>query len=293
MLIQLKECPKGLSGIYKINFPNGKSYIGMSNSIKRRINEHNCSKPRNILYQVINKYGKITEFEILEEIPSNDRNYMEERERYYISFYKTLVTENGYNILKGGDSSNQIGIDNFNSKLSEDELLKIKQFLSEDKMTIRQIAEYFSVSLDVIENINLGNTYILEGQNYPIRKKKVVSAKLPEEKIREVISILMNSNITQVEIAKNFQVTEEVIKKINKGEGPYHIDGIIYPIRNKNTNRRKFSSEQIELIISDLSSSILTQIEIAKKFNCGRKLIGQINRGEKYFNEKYSYPIRQ
>lgn len=29
------------SGIYKINFPNGKSYIGLSNNIARRLKEHN------------------------------------------------------------------------------------------------------------------------------------------------------------------------------------------------------------------------------------------------------------
>ena len=29
------------SGIYKINFPNGKSYIGMSVDIENRIKEHN------------------------------------------------------------------------------------------------------------------------------------------------------------------------------------------------------------------------------------------------------------
>lgn len=292
MIIQLKDCPDGLSGIYKINFPNGKSYIGMSNSIKRRIYEHNHSKQRNILYKVINKYGKITEFELLEQISNNNRDYMEERERYYISFYKTLITENGYNILKGGNSSNQIGVDNFNSKISEDELIKIKQFLAEDKMTIRQIAKYFSVSLDIIENINLGNTYIAKNQEYPIRRKKVTTAKLSKEEIQEVISLLINTNITQKEIAKNFQVTEEIIRKINKGEGPYYVEENSYPIRNKNTNRRKFSTEQIDLIISDLSNSILTQTEIAKKFNCTRKLIGQINKGEKYFNKKYSYPIR-
>lgn len=292
MIIQLKDCPAGLSGIYKINFPNGKSYIGMSNSIKRRISEHNCSKQRNILHKVINKYGKITEFELLEQISNDNRDYMEERERYYISFYKTLTTENGYNILKGGDSSNQIGVDNFNSKISEDELIKIKQFLIEDKMTIEQIAKHFSVSSHVIENINLGNTYVVKNQEYPIRKKKVVAAKLSKEKIQEVVSILINTNITQGEIAKNFQVTEGIIRKINRGEGPYYIEGNFYPIRNKNTNRRKFSVEQINLIISDLGNSALTQIEIAKKFNCSRKLIGQINKGEKYFNKKYSYPIR-
>lgn len=29
------------SGVYKINFPNGKSYIGISNNMYRRMLEHN------------------------------------------------------------------------------------------------------------------------------------------------------------------------------------------------------------------------------------------------------------
>jgi predicted GIY-YIG superfamily endonuclease len=41
MIYNLENCPSGLSGIYKINFSNGKCYIGQSNDIKRRIKEHN------------------------------------------------------------------------------------------------------------------------------------------------------------------------------------------------------------------------------------------------------------
>ena len=85
---------------------------------------------------------------------------------------------------------------------------------------------------------------------------------------------------------------ENVIKKINLGEGPYYIEGYIYPIRYKNSSCKKFSNEQINLIISDLLNTHKTQEEIAIKFGCGRKLISQINTGKKYYIEVYSYPIR-
>ena len=35
-IYKIENCPNHLSGIYKINFPNGKCYIGLSNNIKRR-----------------------------------------------------------------------------------------------------------------------------------------------------------------------------------------------------------------------------------------------------------------
>ena len=39
----LLTCPK-VAGIYKINFPNNKCYIGLSNNIPRRMKEHNRDK---------------------------------------------------------------------------------------------------------------------------------------------------------------------------------------------------------------------------------------------------------
>lgn len=43
MIYNLDNCPI-VQGVYKINFPNGKSYIGISNNILRRIHEHNNDK---------------------------------------------------------------------------------------------------------------------------------------------------------------------------------------------------------------------------------------------------------
>jgi predicted GIY-YIG superfamily endonuclease len=52
-------------GIYKIDFPNGKSYIGQSVNIYKRIQEHN-QKHRQLVDKAIDKYGKIKDFVLLE-----------------------------------------------------------------------------------------------------------------------------------------------------------------------------------------------------------------------------------
>ena len=103
--MKISDCPLRLSGIYKINFPNGKSYIGKAVDIKRRIKEHNYDKKQKVLYQAITKYwnNNITEFEILEEVP--DRTKLSDREIYYINLYQTNKKEFGYNLTTGGDGA--------------------------------------------------------------------------------------------------------------------------------------------------------------------------------------------
>ena len=57
------------SGVYMIVFPNDKRYIGISNNIRRRMNEHNVDFRNNLpIESAIKKYGKINNFILLEEI---------------------------------------------------------------------------------------------------------------------------------------------------------------------------------------------------------------------------------
>ena len=76
-------------GIYKITKKsNGKSYIGQSNDIERRINEHKY-KIDLAIDQAINKYGiDAFEYEIIEEC---ELSQLDEREKYWIAFYNTYV----------------------------------------------------------------------------------------------------------------------------------------------------------------------------------------------------------
>lgn len=90
--------------IFKIycvtNLINNKKYIGItSRSIQLRFNEH-CSHKKTLLYLAIKKYGKDNfKVELIEDNVPNDK--IDEKERFYISFFNSLVPS-GYNRSIGG-----------------------------------------------------------------------------------------------------------------------------------------------------------------------------------------------
>jgi len=95
-------------GIYKItNLTEGKAYIGQSRDIKKRMKGNisslngNHNNYNSYLKEAYIKYGK-DDFasEILEIV--SDISQLDERERYWIDYYKTCNREFGYNIATGG-----------------------------------------------------------------------------------------------------------------------------------------------------------------------------------------------
>ena len=93
--------------VYKItNLINHKIYIGITKrNPKIRFNEHFSNK-KELLYKAKEKYGK--DNFLLEIIESNvSEDMIDEKERYYIQLYKSLVP-NGYNLSQGGISNKSI-----------------------------------------------------------------------------------------------------------------------------------------------------------------------------------------
>lgn len=93
------------SGIYKItNKHTGKSYIGASYKIERRLNEHKRKESR--IGKIMAEEGMENfSFEIIHECPIEE---LEENEIKYIQKYNSY--ENGYNETPGGESHfNQTG----------------------------------------------------------------------------------------------------------------------------------------------------------------------------------------
>lgn len=90
--------------IYKYTSPSGKSYIGQtSRSPKERASDSfgHGYKHCEAFYNAIIKYGGLINFtlEIIEDnIPVNE---LDDKERYYISYYNTLAPQ-GYNLSPGG-----------------------------------------------------------------------------------------------------------------------------------------------------------------------------------------------
>lgn len=94
--------------VYSIrNLVNDKRYIGITNDLKSRLYHHKYdllnNRHKNLkLQRAFNKYGfENFEFSMLEELDVLDKNFVAEREIYYINLYDSC--DNGYNQTYGGD----------------------------------------------------------------------------------------------------------------------------------------------------------------------------------------------
>lgn len=94
-------------GIYKIeNKINCKVYIGQSIAIKKRWQQHKyearTGESQAPLYLALRKYGiENFSFEVLEECP---QELLDEKEAFWIAYYKSNDRDFGYNILSGGQN---------------------------------------------------------------------------------------------------------------------------------------------------------------------------------------------
>jgi len=96
-----------IKGIYKINnLVTGGAYIGQSSDIQRRMAKHwytlkNGTHANEHLQHSFNDHGQENfQYEIVEVL--NDISEFDEREMYWIDFYKSNARDYGYNIEHGG-----------------------------------------------------------------------------------------------------------------------------------------------------------------------------------------------
>ena len=94
---------------YKIQFPNGKHYIGLTTtSLKHRQGQHRCAAKNGdtqILYKALRKYDMIDTFELIEIDTADTTEELCEKEIQYIISYNSYIDENGYNMTLGGEGT--------------------------------------------------------------------------------------------------------------------------------------------------------------------------------------------
>ena len=107
----MKEIYEGNEYVYGIiykytNKINGKSYIGQTIHQTTRYSRHKQASDNSYFHNAIRKYGfENFEYSVLFAIKCPKEYYKEildNYEKFYIKEYKSLYTENGYNIDKGG-----------------------------------------------------------------------------------------------------------------------------------------------------------------------------------------------
>jgi hypothetical protein len=97
--------------IYKIQFPNGKHYIGLTTtSLEQRTKEHrSCAKSgdNKCLYNAIRKYDMIDNIKLIEIDTADTNEELCEKEKRYIHEYNSYyMNGRGYNMTYGGEGTN-------------------------------------------------------------------------------------------------------------------------------------------------------------------------------------------
>lgn len=187
-------------GIYKItNLLNQKVYIGQSIDIEQRWKKHCLTKDTCAIHKAIQKYGKENfSFEILEECREEELN---DKEIYYINKYNSYI--NGYNMTLGGEGASHP------VKLSDKEVLQIKEFLSQTQIPIKEIAKKFSVSDNTISSINLGKSRRQDDESYPIRKN-IFESQIPDKDA--LLNKLLETKGNFSQIAQTYNVHEVTVR---------------------------------------------------------------------------------
>ena len=145
-------------GIYKItNKTTGKSYIGQSNDIQRRLKEHQVVGERSRIPVdiAIQKYGKDNFlYEVIEECSIEELN---QKETYWIQQFDTV--NNGYNCNNGGEQQS-IGEANGRAKLTEEDIKNIRVAYREHKKQ-KEIYEKYKdlISFNHFQNIWQGRVW--------------------------------------------------------------------------------------------------------------------------------------
>lgn len=257
--------------IYKItNLINGKMYVGQTNNPKKRERQHFSLSPSileenngKILYNAMLKYGiQNFSFEIIE----NECEDYNEREKYWIKKLNTLIP-NGYNMTEGGDTppvfqgeKHPMATHNLN------EINKIKKLLINTSLTFSEIAEETNYSESSIRRINSGLLWYDENTVYPIRIENTASFK--KERMENIVYDLLNSSLTQKDIAKKYNVSRTTITAINNGQNFYQ-DNIDYPIRKKDQHSK--SIQMIDYLTGKTYLEFSNATEAAKYLNLPKR----------------------
>lgn len=311
MLIKLKDTPANVSGIYKINYPNGKVYIGQAQNIRARIMEHNqraacidSTRKIQLCDLALRKYNYIiNEYEILEEV--QDLSLLDERENYWTQFYDATNREKGYNLLDKGNVSGRRGVDNANAVFNQQELNEIIDLLLfHTELSCLDIAKRYKVDPSTIYRINNGQSYVNAELSYPLRRYNHDSARkndIQDYFSEEAIILLLKEDLLyrwdlslENDLTKKYNIPIRVLRDINNGRKFENIGNFTYPIRGKNIrNNNNFTQEDILHILNDLRNTSLSQTYLAEKYNIHRNTIAKINQGQTYPIKDYDYPARK
>lgn len=236
------------------NHINGKKYIGQKKYDKQgKWKEYLGSGI--ILSKAIQKYGKENfSKQIIEECVS--KQYLNEREKYWIKFYNATENENFYNIADGGDGGNTI------SGYSSDELERYKEFKS-----------------------------VLHKITAP-KGEKAPNSKLTNVQVLTIIELLKENRHVS-EIADRFSVSPTTISDIYMHRTWKELtEDIMFP-KQKHIHRKTNTKQVVQY---DLQGNVINEYssarEAERQTGIGYRQISQVCNGEKRIAHNYIWRFK-
>lgn len=290
--------------IYKYtNKITGKHYIGQTNNLQKRYNGHKSEafNPKASGYNLpfhcaIRKYGiENFSYDILEEIEDGEsQGFIDDREIYFISFYHSLVSENGYNLTIGGDGCPKPPL-TYEEKLkrsklfTEKEIKDIQQRLINDE-EYDDIEKIYSPKLKrtFLVNINTGTNFYNPDFSYPLKKN--ARSRFSQKEIH-AIKDKIKAGTKYADIQKEYNIKSAgFLSMINTGKY-FYSDEDIYPLCNKGS-RKKDNEVWVKGIIKDILETELSLNQIAQKWNKSYSTVKNINVGRSHKKNNLDYPLR-
>ena len=264
-----------------LNLINNKVYIGQTNNIDRRIREHksNAFNPKsinynNVIHKAIRKYGyENFEISILETFEGTYEQ-ANLKESFWIKKKHSLVTENGYNILEGGNNSSR-------SFLKDSEILDLKALIK-DGIPYSEIQKKYPISKTFLSDINNGRYFFEKEVSYPLFRYRI-----DIDIYDALIEDLEKPELTFKELSVRYGLSESTIKKFNYGtlqSGYYHGE---YPIRKMTPQKYKRNLIKNYLLNTDYSKE-----KIAKLIGVSNETVRKINNGLIDKDDNLLYPLR-
>lgn len=280
--------------IYKYtNTINNKVYIGQTRqSLEQRDSKHLTQLDDNTYFhRALKKYGRENfSLELVEDnIPID---LLDEKEKYYIDKFDSFYTTGkGYNLTQGGQWGSGT------QKLTIKQATEIKKMITNSELTFQQIGDNYGVTIYAISDINRGKSFHEDNISYPLRPAPKKSV-LDEDKIEIIIDMLLNTKMTQEEIAFATNINSYTVGEINRGTSSWCPEELDYPLRKpikKSTYQNKILENDVKEICYKLCFTNLTLEQIGKDYGIAKNTVGDISRGLtwKEITQQFIYPIRQ
>lgn len=187
---------------------------------------------------------------------------------------KSLITQQGYNVLEGGNNA-------WRSIFSQEEIANIKSLIKKET-PYSDIQKLYPISKTFISDINNGKYFYDDKCEYPLCRYKI-SADVYDALIED----LEQPELTFKELAEKYGLAESTVKKFNYGklqQGYYNGE---YPIRKITPQEYK------RLLIKDyLLNTDYTKKEIVKLTNTSDETVRRVNIGAVDRDEELTYPLR-